>query len=1073
MSVEKEKFDKKKSNQEMTGNNGKKKNRHPELARYQPPSSRNANNQNQTLQNTNKDLQNVKLSQEKHPEVIKPAEKSSNNPSGGLIKLDQKAIDKIINKGDQRISNDRCEAFNSDENTDSERHLIIKSDRLQKNESRTLFNPNNPDKPIHVDLKSRQGPSLKPELKKPNIIDKKNLVDNSKKKEPEIKIDPRNEELINRVSNLIKHIQPLEEKLKNMLASFQFNQFFDQFLENINQIREHLNKACTEALFAHLEMATNSNTDLNHWRCCYHLLIEALRKELNSNKSLKPPQQNYLSKCIKDYIDQGIAFYSNLMSNLEKKYFNFESSLFVDLNYYDRTLKFIDKTKNSNTQIRSKDAKYCLMAFNRIYIYLGDLERYREMIFPSQPNQRDYSLARHYYLKAIPFAPKVSRAYHQLAILAVYTKRRLDSCYYYFRCLQVPIPLTSVRQSLNSIFEEVRQKSDIIQKSINQAKLNKEKNKKNTQHKFKNRVEIWYKPSQLSKTAFQSNSSDSEQSNSESDNEIDGKYEPEEKDLSISEVNKRFMLNYLNLIGKLFTKVGMETYDEICSNMLHQFSELLKRSSSSLGKNRLLQITVINISLIEIIHRTIHSDISQARTQLSECALQLSLDMFGLIVNRFNYLIKKHPHSSLDTWNQLFPSIKVFLDWMLCSIQIWHPFPDQLRPDLGPNFNRWSILVDFFNIANKNVNLFENEKIDHDLYKIKLEEDLELAGFVPLLSLPREDYDFQNNANVNIEYVKNFLTQELVEKEKVKKRMRKCLIFAEYLCGLEKPIMKFDVVNNCYSLIEIKAEPRLETKRTISTCSSSSFKSNTNADEMAELNDTGTEISGDELNSLREKHRFLKSKVQEQQKQEKQIQSLVEANLQRQIELEIRPKFIVADTNCYIDYLNLIDLILKSNYYILILPLLVLSELEKLAKSISNLFDDSQEHAEYLQKNAKRAIEFLNSKFEKRERNIKAMTSQGSILETIQFRTEEVVKPGTNDELILGCCLHYCRDNARDYMPANKNDAIHLFRDVVLLTEDRHLRMKAHTRNVPVKNIKQFCKWSGLLVSSNVLSSRK
>lgn len=33
---------------------------------------------------------------------------------------------------------------------------------------------------------------------------------------------------------------------------------------------------------------------------------------------------------------------------------------------------------------------------------------------------------------------------------------------------------------------------------------------------------------------------------------------------------------------------------------------------------------------------------------------------------------------------------------------------------------------------------------------------------------------------------------------------------------------------------------------------------------------------------------------------------------------------------------------------------------------------------------------------------------------------------------------------------------------MVLLTEDRHLKLKAHTRNVPVKNIIQFCKWSNL-----------
>ena len=44
-----------------------------------------------------------------------------------------------------------------------------------------------------------------------------------------------------------------------------------------------------------------------------------------------------------------------------------------------------------------------------------------------------------------------------------------------------------------------------------------------------------------------------------------------------------------------------------------------------------------------------------------------------------------------------------------------------------------------------------------------------------------------------------------------------------------------------------------------------------------------------------------------------------------------------------------------------------------------------------------------------------------------------------------------------------KVDAIHFYREVVLLTDDRHLRMKAHTRNVPVKDIVKFAKWSELI----------
>lgn len=39
-------------------------------------------------------------------------------------------------------------------------------------------------------------------------------------------------------------------------------------------------------------------------------------------------------------------------------------------------------------------------------------------------------------------------------------------------------------------------------------------------------------------------------------------------------------------------------------------------------------------------------------------------------------------------------------------------------------------------------------------------------------------------------------------------------------------------------------------------------------------------------------------------------------------------------------------------------------------------------------------------------------------------------------------------------------DPIRLLREVVLLTDDRNLRVKALTRNVPVRDIPTFLKWA-------------
>jgi protein SMG6 len=487
------------------------------------------------------------------------------------------------------------------------------------------------------------------------------------------------------------------------------------------------------------------------------------------------------------------------------------------------------------------------------------------------------------------------------------------------------------------------------------------------------------------------------------------------------------------------------------------------------------------------------------RSQLVESAVQLSIDMFVLISKRFTYLLsnyyEKNPQEFLadetepeekKTWRQLFPSIKIFIDWMLCNSKLWQPLPDQLPPDLGPNLNRWQIIADMLNLVYDILNSSTQwtNKCDIISGKIKLEEDLELVGFVPLLSLPCE-FDPKVDQTLDL----SFLTEFKIMQVRDKKRMEKLCLFADYLCGLEQPYLKYDVTKKCYLpilkpvCINKQIKTILASNRTTSICSNnsstSSFKSNdidlmsNNLDDLNladsdydQEEEYGSEENSTDFNQLRQRHRVLKAKITEQ---EKQNQNVLDTSLQRRIELEIRPKFVVPDTNCFIDHLDLIEKILTSNYYILIVPLLVINELEKLSKSISNCNDDSLEHAQYVQRSAKKSIQFLNDKFDKRDRNIKAITSQGSILETIQFRSEELKAKGTNDELILGCCLHFVHDNARDF---NKTDRIHLYREVVLLTEDRHLRMKSHTRNLPCKTIYHFCRWSNLLVEKNRRNSQ-
>ncbi|KAG8551726.1 hypothetical protein GDO81_011865 [Engystomops pustulosus] len=138
----------------------------------------------------------------------------------------------------------------------------------------------------------------------------------------------------------------------------------------------------------------------------------------------------------------------------------------------------------------------------------------------------------------------------------------------------------------------------------------------------------------------------------------------------------------------------------------------------------------------------------------------------------------------------------------------------------------------------------------------------------------------------------------------------------------------------------------------------------------------------------------------------------------------------------------------------------VIHELDGLAKG-QDVDQRSVLQARSLQEKARKAIQFLEHGFEARDPFLRALTSRGNELESIAFRSEDISgQKGNNDDLILSCCLHYCKDNAKDFMPSNKDDPIRLRREVVLLTDDRNLRVKALTRHVPVRDIPAFIKWA-------------
>jgi hypothetical protein len=86
---------------------------------------------------------------------------------------------------------------------------------------------------------------------------------------------------------------------------------------------------------------------------------------------------------------------------------------------------------------------------------LGDLGRYRMAIEDDDIRDREVwtGVSRHWYSKASEKSPTTGRLYHHLAILA--RPNALQQLYFYTKSLCVPIPFSSARESIMTLFDPI------------------------------------------------------------------------------------------------------------------------------------------------------------------------------------------------------------------------------------------------------------------------------------------------------------------------------------------------------------------------------------------------------------------------------------------------------------------------------------------------------------------------------------------------------------------------------------------------------------------------------------------
>lgn len=811
---------------------------------------------------------------------------------------------------------------------------------------------------------------------------------------------------------MIQESLSLDSQLSELVA----RRLSSKDFTTLTQIRQDLQSKCEQVILLDLDVANKHNAEQLLWKSVYYQVIEVLRKNLSEEKDEETKAQ------LTQILNQGTEFYERLLQKLQQT-FNFQLEAFLDSSVLP-------------PDNISRTVKLALLSTQRTLICLGDIARYREQ--SNDTGKVNYGRARNWYSKAQQIAPKNGRPYNQLAILALYTRRKLDAVYYYMRSLAASNPFLTARESLISLFDEARKKAQNSEKKREQEK---EKTRQLRQQKRQQgeRMEVWV-------------SSDGTSTENNGDEGTD----QDLSKLDAVELNKRFVLSFLNVHGKLFTKVGRETFPECCAQMLKEFDALLRRGA--IGPTRLLQLMAINMFAID--NTALKTPVSPSdpgsgllRSELQEQAVQLGLDMFGILVRRCSEQLKEHlvsndypAHMFSRELEEQVPGIKVWTDWMYCNPTLWNPPPNIHEFTLGPDVDVWQSCADLCNILRNvdtsHVKLYREKKEGCD--PVILHEDNMLAGFVPLLSLP-----------IKFHYVHSTVTKEIAQDCC---RIEKLQDFGDYLCGIPTPMLSFDVEKKQYYSVAPPTGFSDDEKEDVKS------EGHLSGEEDVIVESESEEITGEDdehVRHLREKKEELKRIKEEQKKQKETFQKIIDKNRHHLIELEIHPIFLVPDTNCFIDHLSSVQKLIQHQKYTVTIPLIVINELDGLAKGSRMGQYDSQEHANKVKRSAEETIRYLEAEFQKKNNSLRAQTSKGNIMETISFRSEETeTDAGNNDDLILSCCLHYCKDKARDFMTKDKDAPIRLYRDVVLLTDDRNLRLKAHTYNVPVKDVPSFIQWS-------------
>ncbi|XP_045127559.1 telomerase-binding protein EST1A-like [Portunus trituberculatus] len=911
---------------------------------------------------------------------------------------------------------------------------------------RHLYNPNNPSKPVAVVPSARDLPVTREtqrgsswgssgEAASGSSLPQVGQATEYHMEGSSTKVDP----------SLLYSISKGEMDISYYVSSNQLPVEFRRIMD----IRMHLQGCYQQLLVSDIRLCQEKNIEGSLWKTLYYTIIEKLREYINREATLKERSLATLLMLV----EEGLRYLQDLLEALQQEYgFTLEDYL------------------EEEGEVRGR-VRMALLSAQKLLLSLGDLARYKEQ-YNASPN---YNIAKKWYQMALQVYPRNGRPFNQLAIIAFSQKRPLDVVYYYMRSLTASNPIMSARDALVAMFDDIRKRYVSVQQSEPHPEGTRSSLGRSLSHEGL-RQELWIRPDS-GVTNCRTLSSSNNEDTTDKDDDL--------KKIPVEQLMKQFLAGYLHCHGMLFSGVGLDGFRDCCFNMLQEFSVLLRASPPRLSTNHLLQIMAINMYAITNTElKDARVEDSGYRSAAQELALVLAQEMMGQLVRVVVMMMPEHVHhhpppSSTSpasattasssppdaadafrlfspTLAHFMPPLKAWCDWLLYNSPVWNPPPPVARDYSVDGEDMWASVAELATIlrgfGTPDVPLTQStagsSPPSGDLVPLRLSEDTFLRGYEPLLS-----------AHSSIFFAPSTALMGRAQDWARVSRLQTCL--CQFLCGVDPPVLRLQKTEQgdmLVSVVDTSPPPSPAAVKSSFSGSDVEVEESLSESETSECGEEEQDLEGsmeeDGLSSTVKLLKKRKMMLEKKHRRQKRLHSLLEGSVT--LEMEVRPRYLVPDTNCFIEHLDVVQDLAGGPYTVMV-PLVVLNELDGLSRDAVVAKYRSVGHAVRVREGAATALHYLRTS---RPLSIKCVTSQGSVLSSTLFTSEMDLPDATNDDKILSCCVHFCSDSTQ--RRPIRAGVRRLYREVVLLTEDRNLRVKAHARDVPVRDLLDFARWAGV-----------